>query len=171
MSPLRHQRRSQQPRPGGPKGVAASCLAPLAPASLHKWGPSLFPKEHWSLYYPPACLARGKRKTNPHTQAKQHHTCHRFPWWISFSSSEFRGDPDLKKKLGWGQGSCGHGGWGDNGGQPLDQPNVISSFGIHFDVSPSCWVGRHQDPFLAPLICCVILDKWLDLSEPLLHHQ
>lgn len=69
VSPLCRQPHSRQPRPGDTQSVAASCPALLAPASLRKSGPSAFHKEHCSLY-PPVCLMRGKRKTNPQTQAK-----------------------------------------------------------------------------------------------------
>lgn len=92
----------------GPQGGAASCPAPLTPASLQKCSPPPCSTRNSGLYSA-ARLTRGKRKTNPQTEAKQPHTCHHFPWWIFPLLLSAEEPANLEKGSGWGLGSLSPG--------------------------------------------------------------
>lgn len=101
---------------------------PPTPASLQKYGPSSFYKEHCSVY-PPAHLMKGKRKTNPQTEAKGPHACHCFRWWIFPLRPNAEEPANPEEKSGWGLGSCSQGWvWTGWGWAAQDQPNAIRLF-------------------------------------------
>lgn len=99
---------------GCPRG-APLLPSPLALASMKRYRPSPFHKEHCSVY-PPAHLARGKGKTNPQMRAKGPHTC-QFPCWIFPLLLNAEDPANPEEKSGWGLGSCSRGGCG----QHIDQ--------------------------------------------------
>lgn len=176
----------------GAPSCMSHCVTSLTCSSLGRGGPRVWQPhaqpphpsifaEVWPLLIPQGTLVsllcshvtRGKRKTNPQTQAKQPHTCHRFPWWIFPLPLSTEEPANQEKKLCWGLGSCGPGRLVARGrsGQHIDQPNAISSFCISLEkCQESYWIEGPQDPVLVPLICYVTLDKWLGLFEPLSPH-
>lgn len=93
-----------------------------------------------------AHLTRGKRKTNPQTQAQQPHTCHRFPWWI-FPRPLSAEEPANLEKTGWGLGSCGlWPGWGVAGRASGQGWEWAAHGPTPFSYSLCCSLDKRQSP-------------------------